>query len=210
MVQEGVDYSSTANADWHGLARTLKAEGKHFVGRYAVNDKSPGGRGIGRNEYEAMAAEGVDVFLYWESSEGWMTDGWNAGVNAAQNAQYNIDNAGIPHDAVVYFACDFDAEPYHQEAIDECLRGAASVIGANRVGLYAGYHVLLRAKQNKSAKWFCQTLAWSGGMLLDGVHLYQYGFNEYIYGTNCDLVRAYQDNYGQVSKPAQPPEPPKP
>ncbi len=213
MAIEGVDYSSTANADWHGLAQALKAAGKHFVGRYAVNDKSPVGRGIGAAEYAAMKAEGIDVFLYWESSEGWMTNGWQAGVNAAQNAQWNIENAGIPHDAVVYFACDFDAAPGHQGAIDDCLRGAASVLGANRVGLYAGYHVLLRAKQNGSAKWFCQTSAWSGGQVMEGTHLYQYSYNKYVYGTNCDWVQAYTENYGQAEPPFTPatePEPPKP
>lgn len=31
-MMEGVDYSSTGNADWAGLARSLKAAGKHFVG----------------------------------------------------------------------------------------------------------------------------------------------------------------------------------
>ena len=187
-------------------ARSLKASGKFFVGRYAVNDKSPGGRGIGGAEYAAMRDAGIDTFLYWESSEGWMTGGYNAGVSAAQNAQMNIVNAGIPTATPVYFACDFDAEPSDQAAIDQCLAGAASVLGFNRVGLYAGYHVLLRSKQNKACQWFCQTSAWSGGMVMEGTHLYQYDYNKYIYGTNCDWVRAYADNYGQ----AIPPAPPKP
>jgi len=213
MAIEGVDYSSTANSDWAGLAQSLKAAGKHFVGRYAVNDKAPGGRGIGGAEYAAMRDAGIDVFIYWESSEGWMTGGWEAGVYAAQNAQYNIVNAGIPATVPVYFACDFDASPGHQAAIDSCLLGAASVLGAERVGLYAGYHVLLRAKQNGSAKWFCQTSAWSGGQVMEGAHLYQYAYNKYVYGTNCDWVQAYTDNYGQATPPfstAEEPDAPKP
>jgi hypothetical protein len=214
MAIEGVDYSSTANADWAGLAQSLKAAGKQFVGRYAVNDKSPGGRGIGAAEYAAMRDAGVDVFLYWESSEGWMTGGWEAGVYAAQNAQWNLEQAGIPANVPVYFACDFDASPGHQAAIDSCLYGAASVLGANRVGLYAGYHVLLRSKQNGSAQWFCQTSAWSGGQVMEGAHLYQYAYNKYVYGTNCDWVQAYTENYGQATPPFHPaeeqPKPPKP
>lgn len=206
---EGVDYSSTANADWAGLARSLKAAGKHFVGRYAVNDKSPNGRGITAAEYQAMTGAGIGVFLYWESSEGWMTAGFDAGVYAAQNAQQNIVGAGMPVDTPVYFACDFDAAESDQPSIDDCLRGATSVLGFPRVGLYAGYYPLLRAKQNGTARWFCQTSAWSGGQLMAGVHLYQYDYNQYVYGTNCDWVRAYADNYGQAHPPMPLPEVPK-
>jgi len=210
---EGVDYSSTAHSNWTQLANALKAEDKHFAGRYAVGDKSPNGRGITAAEYRAFTDAGVEVFLYWQTTTNWMLGGWDAGAAGARNAQANLVAAGMPEDMPVYFACDFDATEGQQAVIDECLRGAASVMGAERVGLYAGYHVLLRAKQNGSAKWFCQTSAWSGGMLMDGVHLYQYAYNQYVDGTNCDWVRAYQENYGQASKFVDGPvivDPPKP
>lgn len=194
---EGIDYSRGGPlTSWQ-----LRAAGMAFVGRYAVNDKSPNGRGITATEYAELTAGGIAVFLYWESSEGWMTGGYAAGVQAAINAQNNINGAGMPHGTPIYFACDFDADESHQAAIDDCLRGCADVVGLERVGLYAGYWPLLRAKQNGTATWFCQTLAWSGGNLLDGVHLYQYDTsNNFIAGVDCDLVRAYQENYGQASE----------
>jgi len=215
-VLEGVDYSATAHANWPRFANALKNAGKHFAGRYAVGDKSPGGRGITAAEYQAFTDAGIEVFLYWQTTTNWMLGGFEAGANGARNAQANLLAAGMPKDMPVYFACDFDAAEWQQPIIDECLRGAASVLGADRVGLYAGYHVLKRAKENGSAKWFCQTSAWSGGMLMEGVHLYQYAYNQYVDGTNCDWVRAYQDNYGQASKFVDgpviidPPAPPKP
>lgn len=199
MTTEGVDYSRTANADWDALAAALKAEGKHFAGRYAVNDKSPGGRGITGEEYRALMAAGVDVFLYWQSGTDWMLGGYAAGAQGAINAQDNIIEAGMPDDIPVYFACDFDATAGQQAAIDSCLRGAASVLGFERVGLYAGLWPLNRAMANKSARWFCQTSAWSDGRILPGIHLYQYAYNQYVAGTNCDWVRAYQPHYGQAS-----------
>lgn len=199
---EGVDYSATANADWSGLAQSLKAAGKHFVGRYAVNDKSPGGRGITAAEYQAMTAAGIGVFLYWQTTTNWMLGGFEAGAAGARNAQANIIAAGMPADTPVYFACDFDATPGQQAAIDDCLRGAASVLGFPRVGLYAGYYPLTRAKENGSARWFCQTSAWSAGLVMGGAHLYQYAYNQYVYGTSCDWVRAYADNYGQALPPS--------
>ena len=201
---EGVDFSSTAHANSPSVA-SLKAQGKRFVGRYAVNDKSPTGRGISFTEYQRYLASGIDVFLYWESSEGWMRGGFAAGTVAAVNAQTNIAAAGMPHDTPVYFACDYDASLGDQHLLDDCLRGCAEVLGFERVGLYAGYYPLLRAKQNRTARWFCQTLAWSDGLLMEGVHLYQYDiFNNYIDGTDVDLVRAYPENYGQANMTIEP------
>ena len=196
MTQEGIDYSRGGPL----TSAQLKAAGKRFVGRYAVNDHSPNGRGITAAEYVELTAGGIDVFLYWESSEGWMRDGFAAGTQAAVNAQNNITAAGMPHDTPVYFACDYDAPPEDQHLIDLCLQGCAKVLGFERVGLYAGYWPLLRAKQNGTATWFCQTLAWSGGNLLEGVHLYQFDTaGNYINGVDVDLVRAYQDHYGQAA-----------
>lgn len=203
---EGVDYSATAHALSPSVT-SLQDYGKRFVGRYIVNDKSPGGRGITAAEYQRMTAGGIEVFLYWESSAAWMAEGFAAGVVAATNAMNNLRAVGMPLEMPVYFACDWDAEPWQQDAIDDCLRGCASVIGLERVGLYAGVYPLRRAMQNGTATWFCQTSAWSGGQILDGIHLYQYAYNQYIDGTNCDWVRAYQENYGQASKFIEKPDP---
>ena len=199
-VIEGADFSSAVNSNWDALATSLLASGKKFVWRYAVNDKSPSGRGITAAEYKAYVSAGLEVGLYWESTEGWMTGGKAAGISAAQNAQANLVAAGMPPTIPVYFAADFDATPAQQAQIDDCLKGAASVLGANRVGIYGGFYVVQRCSQNKSAAWFCQTSAWSGGQWFSGNHLEQYGYNHIIGGVNCDDVRAKQANYGQASK----------
>lgn len=194
-MTQGIDYS-------HGGPLTsaqIKAAGKSFVGRYAVNDHSPNGRGIDADEYAELTAGGVEVFVYWESSEGWMLDGFAAGAVAAVNAQQNLNAAGMP-DLPIYFACDFDATPGQQPQIDDCLSGCASVLGIDRVGLYAGYFPLLRSKQNGTSRWWCQTLAWSGRRVLDGAHLYQFDtIGNFIAGVDVDLVEALLPHYGQAS-----------
>lgn len=208
---EGIDYSSTAHTNSPG-ADVLNLLGKKFVGRYAVGDKSPLGRGIHAAEYQRMVAGNIDVFLYWQTTTNWTLGGWDAGVNGAKNAQFNINAAGMPAETPVYFAVDFDAAQYQMAAIDECLEGAASVLGAERVGVYGGWAVIDHCVKAGTAKWFCQTLAWMYGRgWHPAAHLHQYGFNAWIDGTNCDLVRATVENYGQAIPPAAPPKPkPKP
>lgn len=210
MIQ-GVDFS---RGGFPGAA-ILLANGKQFAGRYAVNDLSPGGRGVTGPEYADYKAHGVDVFVYWESTEGWMLGGFAAGQWAARNAEANLAAAGMPASTPIYFACDFDAAPEDQAAIDDCLRGAAAVIGKQRVGLYAGFWPLNRARLNGTATWLCQTSAWSGDgkgglFIVPGLHLLQYAYNVYINGVNCDLVQAYQANFGQATPPAAPAPMPQP
>ena len=195
-----VDYSTTANADWAGLARTLKAAGKVGIVRYAVSDKSPNGRGITAVEYQAMTDAGIDVGLYWEGHAAWMLDGYAAGVAAAQNAMSNIIGAGMPVRMPIYFAHDIDPETQHFAAIDDTLRGCASVVGWERCGVYGGWLLMDYMAGGGTIKWLAQTSAWEYGR---GVHpsatIYQFAYNQYFYGTNCDLVRSLRAEWGQAS-----------
>lgn len=191
---EGVDFSRTAGVNSPSV-EALKQAGKRFVGRYIVNDKSPSWRGITGREYQRYVDGGIETFLFWEGSESWMLGGYNAGVEAAQNAQWNIEDSGLPHTMPVYFAHDIDPQPQHFAAIDACLNGAASVIGWERVGVYGGWLLIDYMAQGGTVSWLCQTSAWQYGR---GVHpsatLYQYAYNQYFDGTNCDLVRAFAEN----------------
>lgn len=200
MAIEGVDYSSTLNADWAGLAAALKGAGKAFAVRYVVGDKSPTGRGITAAETAALTAAGIDIAAVYEGTANRMQAGLAAGQADAQSAQANLVAAGLPATMPIYFASDWDALPSEQAVIDAYLKGAASVIGSARVGLYGGYWPVSRAMINKSAAWFWQTTAWSGGNIANGLHLYQYAYNQWIGGVNCDSTQALQPVYGQASK----------
>src|SRR4051794_4743743 len=132
-----------------------------------------------------------------------MLGGHAAGVAAAQNAVKNIAQAGMPANTPVYFAHDIDPEPRHFEAIRFCVEGAASVVGWDRMGVYSGWLLIDHlAPIYDKMMLYCQTLAWEYGR---GLHpkttLYQYGFNVWLDGTNCDLVRATRINYGQAPRP---------
>ena len=208
MMIELVDFSRTA---WSGspTVTALKEMGKLGVGRYAVNDKSPSGRGITADEYQRLTLNGIDVFLFWEGVESWMLGGFEAGVAAARNADANILAAGMPPKTPVYFAHDIDPQPQHFEAIRLAVEGAASVVGWDRMGVYGGWLLIDHlAPIYDLMHYYCQTLAWMYGR---GWHpkatLQQYAFNVWIDGTNCDLVRATREDYGQARFTVSPPPP---
>lgn len=200
-MTEGVDYSRGGPM----TVGALRTTGKRFVGRYAVNDKSPGGRGITGSEYRNMTQNGIDVFLYWEAEAEWMTGGWDRGVAAAENALDNIRNAGMPERMPIYYSHDIDPRGGGIDGVIQCLRGAASVVGIERVGLYGGWALIDLCAREGHAKWFCQPLAWqwdfygNGQGLHPAAHLYQYQYNVWIGGVNCDSVRAVKEHYGQAS-----------
>jgi hypothetical protein len=207
-MAEGVDW---AFGGFPGIAN-LRSAGKVFAGRYVVDDmSSDGGRGITAEEYTELTAAGIDVFVYFERDEGWMRRGFDEGVSAATTAQANLIAAGMPATMPIYFAHDRDPDEGGLDDVDACLRGAASIIGVERTGIYGGRNLIDRCREVGTAMWFCETEAWSRdpntGEIIEaaGIHLLQYGTTAEtgsidIGGVNVDLVRARQENYGQASK----------
>jgi hypothetical protein len=202
VYAEGVDYS---RGGFPG-SQALHAAGKSFAGRYAVSDLSPDGRGITANEYRELTSGNINTYLYWEAEESWMLGGWQRGVDAARNALANIERASMPLAMPVYYSHDIDPTPDQFPAIDDCLNGAASVVGRDRVGFYGGWAGIDHVHAVGTARWLCQTIAWQYGRgVHPASHLHQYNTgNNVINGVDCDLVAAVQPHYGQASDFAHP------
>ena len=195
MAIEGVDLSFARPG---GAA--LAAAGKHFVVRYLTGK----GKALSAKEAAHYHAHGVSISLVFETSKGRALAGSAAGRadgHAAANAAAAL---GVPSSVPIYFAVDIDAQADDQPAIDAYLLGAAAVIGADRVGVYGGRHVVTRCHSNRTARWFWQTYAWSGGKVAPFIHLYQYRNGQKINGGKVDFDRAYRPNFGQWPQP-QPP-----
>lgn len=193
MATEGIDYSWARPG---GAA--IKRAGKKFVVRYLWPD-GMGGKGLDYGELQDLLAHGLEIVLVYQAGTNTLLGGRSVGVQQAQTAQSEINRLGLPKNSPVYFAADWDASPAQQGAIDDFLRGAASVIGKDRVGIYGKADVMARCMQNKTATWFWQTYAWSGGRVQQGIHLYQYLNGQNLNGA-VDYCRTSLDNYGQVSK----------
>lgn len=190
---EGVDYSWARPG-----GATLARAGKRFAVRYLYPD-GQGGKGLDASELTDLQANGIEVPVVYEMYAGRAKEGQAAGRADATSAQNSLRVLGLPAAMPIYFAVDYDAPESDQAAIDAYLRGAAEIIGANRVGVYGGFYIVKRCAANGSAAWFWQTYAWSGGQWFSGNHLEQYSNGQNLNGA-VDFCRSKKDNYGQPSK----------
>lgn len=190
MSLQGVDYSWARPG-----GKTLKDAGKHFAVRY-IPYPGHGGKGLGAAERDDLLNNGVSIAMVFESYVGRPKEGRGAGRADAQESERQLTALGFPQGTPVYFAVDYDAPESDQGVIDEYLRGAAEVLGANRVGVYAGYWVIKRCKENGTAAFLWQTYAWSGGNVHPDIHLYQYKNGQNLNGA-VDFCEARKENYGQ-------------
>lgn len=196
-MASGVDYAWS-----HPSPASLKAAKVTFACRYLATDKT---KSLTAAEAKALAAVGIWSVVVWESTATRMTAGKAAGAADAKTAQAQATAAGMPADRPIYFAADWDATEAQQAQINAYLDGAASVLGADRVGIYGGYYPVKRALDAGKATWAWQTIAWSGGQWDSRAHIRQ-GAQKTIGGVSCDLNTSMQADYGQWMPGKTPPE----
>jgi LysM repeat protein len=182
---EGVDYSWARP----GGAK-LQANGKSFAVRYL----HASGKGLSNAEIADLRAHGIQIAVVYEAGAKSFL-GHGAGAAQARTAQALLNGLSLSSSLPIYFAVDWDASEADQTGIDEALRGAASVIGAGRVGIYGGYWPVSRAQAHGTARWLWQTYAWSGGHVAAGIHLYQW--QNGAWSGSVDFTRALQAEFGQ-------------
>lgn len=187
---EGVDYSG----DRPSVAG-LVAAGKKFVVRYG----GPGGswKHIDAAEASALIKAGLSIVANAEGAADGLLGGRSAGIDWARQADAHFRALGMPADRPIYLSVDFDVTSGQWPVVADALRGAASVIGAGRVGVYGGRRAIEWARRDRVAAWYWQTYAWSGGVWVPGNHLEQYRNHVALAGGTVDLCRAKTAAYGQ-------------
>jgi hypothetical protein len=202
---EGVDYSWSRPE-----VGCLQRFGVSFVGRYTQPDDP--GKSMSHDEAARLVEHGINLFTIHQPSgdKGWMLAGYQRGARAAQEALSVAEKqCGMPDDRPVYFALDVDPGPLsvaQWDAVRQCCRGAASILGAERVGVYGGWLTIERLTPTY-ARWGFQTRSWS----LDPntkqlrwhprAQLQQYEHNVSMCGGLVDRVRAVADDYGAWDDP---------
>lgn len=172
----------------------LQRAGVRFVCRYLSHDRA---KNLSRAEADALSAAGIWIVAVWESSTARALDGRAAGVADAKTARGQAGLCGMPADRPIYFAVDFNATAAQQTEIGAYLGGAASVIGRDRVGIYAGVGPVERALDAGQARWAWQTRGWSGGRWDPRAHIQQYAIERDLDGVDVDYNRATKSDYGQ-------------
>jgi Rv2525c-like, glycoside hydrolase-like domain len=203
MTIAGIDYAFSP----HPPIAALKAARVAFACRYISPDPAndTNGKNLLPAECKALLGAGIHVVVVAESYAARMKAGHAAGTADAQHASAVV-NALSMHSIPVYFACDFDATPGDQAAIDAYLDGAASVIGRGRTGIYGGFYPVKRALDAGKATYAWQTIAWSGGQWDLRANLRQ-GLQVTIGGVSVDVDNAQRPDYGQWPRPAPAPAP---
>lgn len=190
----GVDYA------WQQPSITaLKAAGEVFAAQYFSSDPT---KNLTPARAAALLAAQIDVVVVWEFSATAMRGGRAQGQRDASDAETQAKACGV--DGIpIYFACDYNAPPEDQGAIDAYLDGCTSVIGPARVGMYGGYWPLSRAKAAGKAAYFWGTPAWSGSEWATSgfvPHIMQGGLVT-IGGVQCDLDAGLSSDFGQWPRP---------
>lgn len=155
-------------------------------------------------EVEDFRAHGLGMALVYERNEGDWRGGYVGGQAAAVAARAHANEVGFPMDQPIYFAVDQDivtSADFH--AVFDYIRGACSVLGPERTGVYGEFGVCVQVATLGYARFYWQTRAWSGTppQRYAG-NLYQTGRQVVVAGVVCDVNDVLTADWGQHPAPS--------
>lgn len=192
-----VDYS----AGYPGGA-ALRAAGVESAARYLRKRTPSRVNVLTPTEVMDLRAHDIAIVPIYEDVDParMLSAGYSGGVTDARQASADASTLGISLRAV-YFTADTAVSATLFSVIDNYLRGAASVLGIARVGIYGERALIEHCQRVQSASWYFQPVAWSVGTASD-IHLYQGGDQTTINGVLCDIDTSSVIDYGQWPAPA--------
>ena len=184
-----IDYSARRLSGADVAASAIGPNGEKCTGaiRYVDAPNLIQTKHTDQTEYNDLLAHGIKVRLVHQGSTTDADGGYPAGVARAQRAKAGADWLG--YDGVIFFTNDRTELPSLANW-QNYLRGAASVLGIERVGAYGFANALNGAVGFASA-------FWQSGRESDLVsHANYYQWNNgrvYVAGTECDLNKVIRD-----------------
>lgn len=184
-ILEGVDGVSVPSG------AQLKAANKHFVGRYLSTPGNP--KNLTVTQAKDFHAHGIGIVLFFETTGTDFVGGHAAGVKDAQSALPQLhalspELAKPESKVAVYFTIDTDPTGHGPEIVSY-IKGAASVLGHGRTGVYGGIGTIADCHDSNACGHFCQAFAWSYGKWHPAAQLEQYENGVTLYGHTVDLER---------------------
>lgn len=185
MTELFVDYSGGQLTGSAIAAATFG--GQHFTGaiRYIDSPANLGGKHTTLAEYRSLVAAGLKVWMVFEIGTNDSAGGYASGVANATRAKAGCDYLG--YKGVVFFCNDQTVLP-SVSAWTSYLDGAASVLGAVRVGAYGFANAITAARGHDAATW----QSGSQSSLVAGDNAWQWNNGSTtISGIPCDVNYIY-------------------
>jgi hypothetical protein len=179
---------------------TVKAQGYKFVLRYLTGH----GKALSGAERRDIEAHKLGLGVVFESSANRAGQGRAAGASDARTAQWAVTTVGLPATLPIYFAVDFDADPGQ---VAPYFQGIRNVLPFDRTGVYGGYRVVSALAGGGVVKWVWQTVAWSGGKVYPGAHIFQHAPSIKVGGADVDVNDASPEAFGSLHGGPKPPKP---
>lgn len=178
-------------------AAAFARDGYRFVCRYLV---PASWKALTRAEAETISAAGLRIVSVFETKADRALGGYASGTADGKTALSVAKAVGQPEGSAIYFAVDFDASASQMPKVIDYIRGCAEAAQGYAAGVYGSASVVEAVQAAGVCNRYWQTLAWSRGRVVDGIHIYQYdngpdGLGLSVNGIKVDLDYGYGD-YG--------------
>ena len=155
---KGFDTAQRITADH---AKRLKLMGYDYALRYLVPQNYS--KAMTKAEMQGILGSGMMLGFCWETTASRAKSGTTAGMADGESARKLALDMGIPSNAVIYFAVDYDAPKNDYNAISAYMVAAQMAVRPYRMGIYGKYDIVEHFHTLGVGDAFWQCVAWSGG-----------------------------------------------
>lgn len=189
---------------WHKpTIKQLKDNKVDIVGRYIGQDNT--GKNLTIPEVKELGNNGIEIVTVFEYGAAQATGGSKQGDIDGKLAVDQTHALGQPYGTPIFFSLDFDVPDYAPNSdnprsklgpIADYFEAIQNHVALSWIGGYGDYYALKRLSAANLIRWRWQTLAWSGGQVLDHYDLYQNG-KKFLGLADVDTHEPGQDYIGQ-------------
>lgn len=198
VIKQGVDCATPLTSE---TVPALHSYGYDVAIRYLVPEKYS--KYLSRAEAQILTDNKMLIGTVFETTGTTPKKGYPAGVQDALSALECAQNLGVPQDACIYFAVDYQpSSSQDMYNISNYFIGIKSVITTYKVGVYGCYDVVEWLQRQKICSCYWQCLAWSYGKISEFATLYQKTSGRVVGGVNVDINDIYENvgfwNYDKI------------
>ena len=167
-------------------AKGIADAGYEFVGRYLVPLRGNlRWKALTRAEARIISDAGLQILTVYETTADRAKGGKVYGTIDGASARECADAIGLPKDAVIYFAVDYQTKEY--DVVEQYLRGVKQFLGPYKMGVYGSYYVVEAMRSRGVTNYLWQCVAWSYRMVSPHYSVYQHTAGASVAGVAVDI-----------------------